>query len=392
VNPSMTIADIAKRAGCSKSTVARALNDRPDVSPETRARILAIMDEVAFVPDERARALASGRSATLGLMVANLTSPYSHALIRSFENEARQAGYSVLLLDTSHDASEEGKAVTILRRKRVDGVAVMPVGESSEHVRRLASLGVPTVLIARYFTDCALDVVRHDNRRTGYLVTRHLLELGHRRILYLNRDAAISTVADRLEGIREALADAELPPTTVTVWRTDATAEGGYTAIWAGVGSRASGARQLILGSESDRLRRQGLDATSTPLRPATGQPSELHQGGDSWARTLPPVPDDFPFSAVIAYNDYCALGAQRALQEAGYRVPTDVSLVACSDSGICNFLPVRLTAIQDDWTALGRSAFLTLQRRITDPRGPIHSIVLPTELVVRESTITYFA
>ncbi len=332
---SVTIADVAARAGCSKSTVARVLNDRPDVNPETRARILEIIEELAFVPDERARALASGRSATIGLMVANLTSPYMQEIIRAIEGEARRAGYAVLLIDTSYDPDEESKAVELLWRKRVEGVAVVPVGESSEPLRRLVRLGLPTVLLARYFPNLAVDVVRHDNHQSAYLATRHLLDLGHRRIVYLSRDAAISTVADRLAGIQAALVEHGLAKDTVTVRTTETVAEGGYQAIRA-------------IGEES---------------------------------------PGTFPYTAVLAYNDYTALGVQRALLEAGYQVPCDVSLVACSDSGICDYLSVRLTAVRENWRAMGRAAFQILRGRLQGDVSPPRAIVLPTELIVREST-----
>ena len=335
MRPAVTITDIAARAGCSKSTVARVLNHRPDVNPETRSRILEIMEELAFVPDERARALASGRSMTIGLMVANLTSPYSHDVIRSFEGEARQAGYAVLLMDTSYDANEEGKAIEILWRKRVDGVAVVPVGESSEPLRRLMSLSIPTVLIARYFPDLSVDVVRHDNRQNACLATRHLLDLGHQRIVYVSRDAAISTVRDRIAGIKVALAERDLPEDTVHVKTAEAVAEGGYRAI-----------RQIVKESGND-----------------------------------------FPYTAVIAYNDYSALGVQRALLESGYQIPRDVSLVACSDSGICDYLPIRLTAVRENWREVGRQSFHTLEAQLQGEIHPPRSTIVPTELIVRDST-----
>ena len=335
MGPAVTIADIAARAGCSKSTVARVLNHRPDVNPETRSRILEIMEELAFVPDERARALASGRSATLGLMVANLTSPYSHDVIRTFEGEARRAGYAVLLMDTSYDSHEEEKAIDILWRKRVDGVAVVPVGESSEPLRRLKMLGIPTVLIARYFPDLSVDVVRHDNRQSAYRATHHVLELGHRRIVYLSRNAAISTVRDRIAGLQAALTECHTPDDAVQVKFAEAVAEGGYRAI-------------------------QEITAESA---------------------------GNFPYTAVIAYNDYSALGVQRALLEAGYQIPRDVSLVACSDSGICDYLPIRLTSIREDWREVGRQAFRALESQLQGENHSPRSTILPTELIVREST-----
>ena len=290
------------------------------------------MDEVAFVPDERARALASGRSRTIGLLLANLTSPYTADLIRSLQVEARREGYAILLMDTGYGPSEEGEAAQTLRQKRVDGVVAIPYGESPDQLRPLLQAGIPTVFVARYFAAEPSDVVRHDNRQTGYLAVKHLIDLGHRRILYVNRQAAISTVADRLAGVGEALAEAGLDPSTVTTCDAMVTAAGGYAAVQ------------------------------------AAGRP--------------------FPYTAVVAYNDYCALGVQRALAEAGYRVPHDISLVACSDTGIGAYLPVRLTAIQEDWTDVGKQALQLLLRRMQGGGEPPCSIVLPTQLVVRDSTV----
>jgi LacI family transcriptional regulator len=327
-----TIADVARRVGCSKSTVARVLNGRPDVNAETRARILRAMDELGFVADERARALASGRSRTLGLMLANLTSPYTAELIRSLEGEARRQGYAVLLMDTGHDPEAEAQAVLTLRQKRVDGVVAVPIGTSDASIKALLEARVPTVLVARYFRGLEVDVVRHDNRQAAYLALRHLLELGHRRILYVGRAAAISTVEDRLAGLAAALSEAGLPRETVAVRETEVTARCGY----------------------------------------------EL---------TLAEAQDGFPYTAVVAYNDYVALGIMRALKDRGLLVPADVSVVACADTGIADFMPVRLTTVSEEWADVGRRAAQVVLARIEGEGGAPRTLVLPVRLMVRDSS-----
>jgi len=96
---------------------------------------------------------------------------------------------------------------------------------------------------------------------------------------------------------------------------------------------------------------------------------------------------NDFPYTAVIAYNDYSALGVQRALLESGYQIPRDVSLVACSDSGICDYLPIRLTAVRENWHEVGRQSFHTLEAQLQGEIHPPRSTIVPTELIVRDST-----
>jgi LacI family transcriptional regulator len=292
------------------------------------------MAELQFEPNEQARALASGRGRVIGLLLSNLTSPYAAELIRAFESVARRRGYSVLLTSAGAGGDEEADAARTLRRKRVDGIAMLPTGLEAGSVREMLDTGIPLVLAARYFHGLPVDVVRHDNRQTGYLATRHLLDLGHRRILYLARAQRISTVADRREGVLAALEDAGQPHATVQFVPTEPNAADGYRAT-----------AEVLAG---------GADPTG-----------------------------------VIAYNDYTGLGAYRALLEAGRRVPDDVSLIACDDTGIADFLPTRFTTISESWADVGRLAAEVLIRRIEGYAGPATTTIIGVELRVRESTAT---
>lgn len=332
VASTVTISDIAAIAGCSKSTVARVLNGKPDVNESTRRRVLSLIAELEFEPNEQARALASGRARVIGLLLSNLTSPYAADLIRAVEIEARRHGYAVLLTSAGAGADDECEAARTLRRKRVDGSVILPIGDDATAVREMIEAGMPTVLAARYFHDLAIDVVRHDNRQTGYLATRHLLELGHRRIVYLVRPQAISTVRDRHDGVLAALAEAGLPESIVRPVPAEPVAADGYRAM---------------------------QEALARGPRP----------------------------TAVIAYNDFTGLGAGRALLEAGLSVPNDLSLVACSDTGIADYVPTRLTTVTESWADVGRLAALGLIRRIDGYAGPASSTIVGVELRVRDST-----
>lgn len=328
----VTISDIARRAGVSKVTVSRVLNNRPDVSAETRERILRLVAELRYTPDARARGLTHRRSRIVGLLMDDLTTPFMLESIRGIERVTRQRGYQLILSNSDGSPAHERANLRLFREHRVDGIIAMPCRFESPAIVELQDDQTPIVLINRYLRDASLDAVLNDNRAVGRLGTLHLGRVGRRRIALILRRRVISTVFERLRGYREALSELGLPFDAALVVKIEETFEG----------SRA---------------------ATHRLLR-------------------LPDPPD-----AIFAYNDGVALGVLTALRELNLAVPGDVAVLGGDRLDGGDQLWVPLSTIAQLGATIGERAARLLLHRIE--RGPAETpqrILVPPRLIVRES------
>mgnify|MGYP005836940369 CR=1 FL=1 len=323
----VTMRDIARRAGVSVITVSRALNNRPDVSKATRARILAIAQECNYAPNVLARALASGDSKTLGLIVADSANPFYAKIIRGVEDTASSQGYGVILCNTNEDPDHELRAHQLLREKRVDGVLTTSIRSGSAPLRRLQEEGIPFVLLNRYLDDLDADCVLNDNRQGAYEATAHLCRLGHRRIAHLTGSDQISSVRERLAGYRQALKEHDIPYDERLVLRCDLRLEGGY---------------QCVKASMAD--------------------------------------PGPRP-TAIFTYSDLLAIGTLKALRELRLRVPGDVALVGYDDIEFAAFVDPPLTTAAQFMYEIGQTGAQILLERI---RGPEEELRTPRRVVFR--------
>ena len=305
----VTISDIARRAGVSKVTVSRVLNERPDVSAETRERILHLVSELRYTPDARARGLTHRRSHIIGLLMDDLATPFMLASIRGVERVTRQHGYQLILANSDGSPAHERASLRLFREHRVDGIIAMPCQFQSQAILEAQDARTPIVLMNRYLRDAHLDAVLNDNRMVGRIGTLHLGRVGRRRIGLILRRRYISTYYDRLWGYRQGLRELGVPFDKSLVVKIDETFEG----------SRA---------------------ATHRLLR-------------------LPEPPD-----AIFAYNDGVALGVLRALQECRLSVPGDVAVIGGDRLDGGDQLWVPLTTIAPAGSSIGeRAADLILDR-----------------------------
>jgi LacI family transcriptional regulator len=327
-----TMADIARLAGCSKVTVSRVLNEKPDVSPDTRSRVLRLVRELRYAPDARARGIARKRSHTIGLVLAHLGGSAVADHVQAIERTARRRGYQLILCNSGEDVARERECLRLLRSHRVDGVVIMPCRFEAPHIAELRQDGVPVVLLHRYLRDVALDAVLSDHREAARLATVHLARAGRRRIAFARRQGLVSTVVDRLDGYRAGLRQVGLEYDATLVLTADQSVESG---------------REV-----AGRL---------------------LHR----------PAPPD----AILAYNDIQAFGVLQGLLEHGRRVPDDVAIVGADNLAGCEVLTVPLTTIAQDGPGIGERAMSLLVRRIEKPTddGP-RRILVPPRLIVRES------
>ena len=213
----ITIRDIARFAGVSKATVSRVLNQKPDVDPDTRERILRIMEEQAFLPSITASRLAGGRSRLIGVLIPSLTWPLIPEIMRGVSEMVIQTPYELLLYSITHeqDRNEKDQGDVINRilatQLAASLLAVFP-GQSARYLTRLHEQGFPIVMIDDQVKPTSIPWVSADNRRGGYAATRYLLQLGHRRIAHIQGPLKYLVSHERYQGYCEALSEAGITP------------------------------------------------------------------------------------------------------------------------------------------------------------------------------------
>lgn len=328
-----TIRSVAQEAGVSISTVSNVLNGRhAEMTPETLRRVQSTMDRLAYRPNMLARGLVTRKTATIGLVISELTNALYPPVILGAEAACRDAGYG-LLLANAHDTASEQRTIEVMLDKQIDGLVLFSVSlfdVDNEHLYRAQCAGTPVVVINRHLPPNApLSQVRFDHRGGARLATDHLLALGHQRIAHLAGPSNRFTGRHRREGFVAALAAAGVAVDERLV------AEGDY--------SFDSG-REL------------------------------LHQ---VW-RARP--------TAVFAGGDGMALGALRAARELGIRVPDDLSLVAFGDPDFVSYATPAITTVGLPVIEAGRAAADLVLRRIEDASEK-EVRTLETTLLLRETT-----
>src|SRR5215472_2756637 len=234
-----TLADIARALGVSKMTVSRAINNHPEIHPETRARILEAVQRMNYRPNQHARALTTNRSYLLGVVVPDLMHSYFAEICRGIETVARPVGYQNLICSTDENATNEIMEVEALL-PRTDGVilasAVPPSGIA--FYRRIIKEGAKVVLIDRLLEGLRCPAVLTDDVKVGLLATEHLINLGHRKVGHLLGTVA-STAALRFEGYKKALLKHGLRFDESVVRDCDFTERDGYESMkaWIAEGS-----------------------------------------------------------------------------------------------------------------------------------------------------------
>ncbi|WP_055563297.1 LacI family DNA-binding transcriptional regulator [Streptomyces atriruber] len=339
-----TITDVAARADVSSATVSRVLNGNYPVAGDTRSRVHAAVEELGYVANAHARALAGTSNRTVGIVVHDVVDPFFAHIARGVERAASEAGRLCMVCCTHGDPRRELAFVDLLHEQRADAVVLVGgahqdrsyAREVARRARGLHAGGARLVLCGRPSVGHGVPTlsVEYDNEGGAFALTDHLLTQGHERILYLGGPPRLSTTHDRLAGHRRALALRGVPKAPELV----------HT----GAFSPAFGHRRL----------------------------SELLASG-------------LEFSAVFAANDMVAIGALQALEEAGLRVPDDVSLVGYDDVPAAATLRPRLTTVRVPLEEMGRQAV-----RIAVPdaeaeawRPPAEGRVrLGTHIVVRDS------
>lgn len=327
----VTIQDVAAAAGVSYQTVSRVINDKPDVAEETRRRVWQVIEELGYQPSAIARSLVSKRTYTLGLITADFSDYFFTQVIVGAEAEARKQGYFFMLCSTERNPADEPQYLTLLTERQVDGIlfARPSTEEDSRHIVSLIQQGVPLVTTAYWLPGEKLTVVDVDNVDGGLQATKCLTELGHREIGMITGPVGWKSVHDRTEGYKLALERAGIPFDTSLIEHGDWSYQGGYEAV----------------------------------------------------GRLLAKAPQ---ITALFAQNDRMAIGAMRALREAGRRIPDDVALVGYDDIPPAAYCYPPLTTIRQPMQQVGEVATQLLIELINDPAARRKEVLLRTELIRR--------
>lgn len=332
-----TMQDVSVLAGVSVKTVSNVINDHPHVREQTRRKVLDAIDVLGYRPNFLARGLRSGRTNVISLMIPNLRNAYFAELADAVMMAASERGLAVLIEQYGLDRRQEIGALRHPHAQTVDGVLHSVLALDQSDVDLLAELGTPVVLLGDRNVDVPRDHVIIANTEGVRAATEHLLSSGRRRIVAFGAHpaAVVGSAALRLEGYRQALDAACLPFDEALVVPVDP---------W---------------------HRRNGADAMRELL--ATGM----------------------QFDGVVAFNDAIALGALRALQEAGRRVPEDVAVIGFDDIEETEYSIPSLSTIDPDRERIARTAVDLLVRRIEHPDEPFvpERLPMPFRLVEREST-----
>lgn len=328
----VSIADVARRAGVSQTTVSHALSGKRPVSKEAVARVKQAMQELGYVPSRSARSLARGRTQIIGLLIPDIANGFFAELAHGVEETAMDNEYNVLLAITGFDHEREMRCLEMIRSRAVDGIVYAAGAPPSESEIGRVLRDVTVVLVDEDVPGVKVDSFVSDNHQGGQLAALHLRDLGHAHALVLTGPEGLESSNARVAGFLE-------------VWQ----AAGLAVTIEHGDFSEASGLMAARVHSE----------------RLASGE-----------------------ITAVFAANDLMALGALDALRDAGISVPEAVSVMGFDDIGAARYSRPRLTTVRQDVARLGRGAANALLERLTGAElGEPRRSVIPVELQVRETT-----
>lgn len=328
----VTLKDISQASGLAISTVSNALSGGGTVREETRKRLLKVADELGYRTSSLARSLRTGKTGSIGMLVADIASPYYAEVIRGAEDYLLERDYILLVGNTDHDATRELNYVNHFIDRHVEGIILAPHSMYSKSLDLIDSHGPPVCLFNRNHEKMTYDIVGADFQAATRAALEHLWSLGHRNIAFTMGSLTSSVNMERLATVRFFLSEKGAPEDSVIVRHSRYSVEVGQEL-----------ARELM--------------------------------------RSRPNL------TAIMTAQDTVAIGVIIALQEMGLRVPEDVSVIGFDDIFPAALPQIRLTTLKVPQRLLGRLAAETVLQRIENPRAYIKNIRITPELAIRGST-----
>jgi LacI family transcriptional regulator len=331
----ITLRDVARRAGVHAGTASRALNPetRALVNSETAKRVIRAADELGYRPNPIARGLKTNRSFTVGVLLPDLTNPLFPPIVRSIEDALAEVGYTALLANSDNDPDKERLHFETMKARQVDGFIMATAERDHPLIEDAIAADVPIVLVNRTVDSSHAFAVISDDHRGAALAVNHLVSLGHTKVAHIVGPERYSTGKARHEGFINAMRRAGLKPdrTLIRFTRTFTESEGARVF-------------RKLLSEKKD-------------------------------------------FTAIFAGNDLLALGCYDVMAEFGLRCPQDISIVGFNDIPFLDKLQPPLTTIRVPHYEIGARATELLLKRLQDPSFEPVTVLLSPELVVRGST-----
>ena len=326
-----TIHDVARESGVSISTVSRVIQGASNVLPETRERVEEAIRRLDYHPNRLAQQFRTQQTKNILVIVPSIGNTFYSEILAGIESVANKHDYALLLVDSHGKGDIEMRCCDMLAQKLVDGIITFSTGIQKDKLKQLARQ-YPIVIACRYFADTTIPNVTIDNIKAIKDITGYLLNLGHRRVCYLAGPSDILLYQDRLGGFQEALRERGLKVDPDLILHCDASIRGGYDAVSA------------LLNARRD-------------------------------------------FTALVASGDTMAIGAIRALNDAGLKVPGDVAVVGFDDISMSTLFTPTLTTVRQPKYQIGARAMEKLLDLISGKELSNWRDVLNYELVIRESS-----
>lgn len=329
----VTLTDVAKHANVSRSTVSLVIRNNPRISAQTHQRVLDSIDALGYVYHRAAASMRSQTSQTMGLLMTNIHNPFFAQLTSGIEARLEQANYTLLLSDSSGQANKQDRQVRAMLEHWIDGILLCPAHNTpSTFFEKIHSQNIPVVMVVHYIPRIKADYVGANNVDGAYQAVTHFVKLGHQRIAFLGGPPYSSSRKERLEGYKQALRAHNLP----------------YDP-------------NLVLTSPPDR--RSGYQAFEQLTKEGVSLPT-----------------------AILCYNDVIAFGVMLAIQANGLRVGQDIAVVGFDNIEEAELWTPSLTTVSISPRQMGVEAANLMLERINNPEQAVQKLILPTELVVRES------
>lgn len=326
----MKMSDVARMANVSPATVSRVLRQPELVSEDTRTKVLKVVEELNYQPHMIARQFRTRETKTILVIVPDISRSFFSEVLRGIQHMAVSNGYKVILGDSENDLQREKEFIDLLLQKQADGVVLLTARMELSSLERIANQ-FPMVIACEYYDGSEVPTVSIDNISSSRKIMEHLIQLGHTRIAHITGPMDVILSRDRLKGYRQALMshDIEIKPEFIQ--------EGDF--------SIQSGYDQMI----------KLLSLQSPP-------------------------------TAVFVFNDEMALGAIKAVKKSGMKVPEDIAVVGFDNINIASFFDPEITTIDQPKYEIGKVAMNLLLKLMNGEQLEKTKIVLPDELIVRES------
>jgi LacI family transcriptional regulator len=333
-DPNLTLEEIARLSGVSRSTVSRVINQQPNVSQDVRQRVQAVIEDTGYQPNLAAQTLVSKRSWMIGLVLPRsvssfFTDPYFPRLLQGIAQGCNQHDYTLGLFLVGTKEDEEKILPRVSRKGMLDGVLIQSGQIGDQLIDRLVNLNLPVVVVGSPLHSPDVSFIDVDNVSGAYNAVSHLIRLGYQHIGTVTGLPGSAATDDRVAGYKRALIERGRNPVDSLIAEGDFTEAGGYYAM-----------QQL-----------------------------------------LPAKPD-----AVFAASDLMAIGAMRAVREAGLNIPQDVAFVGFDDVSVATYANPQLTTIRQPIARFGINAVEILIDLIENGIKPARRIIMDTELIIRDS------